>query len=109
MYPPKQFTEKSILLLNKETVVIKEVDISVTNNGCGRKWISAEGQPSYEKAYCDLVIKNGDSTIHAGADYKPVYFGNIEIKLEKMNPWGKEENGIPPGGCRIWVRKLEGR
>ena len=83
---------------------IKELDLSITNNGCGRQWESGSEIP-----YCELIIKCKDSTIYAGSNFKPVYIGNIEIKLDRINPWGREEDSVPPGGCRVWVRKLEGR
>ena len=101
---PKEFTDKKLVIPSKQTVKIKELDLSITNNGCGRQWESGAERP-----YCDLVIKRNDSTLHAGGDFKPVYIGNIEITIDKINPWGKEEDSIPPGGCRVWIRKLEGR
>lgn len=103
------FKEKKIILKNDETVRIKEIDLTITNNGCGRKWISEDKKPSYERPYCDLEIKKGDKTITAGGDFEPVFIGNIQIIVEKMNPWGREEDSIPPRGCRVWVKLLEGR
>jgi hypothetical protein len=103
------FTETKLIIPAKKTVRIAEVDLSITNEGCGRSWHAEKGQPGYEKPYCDLLIKRGDKTLKAGADFKPVYMGNLEIKVEKMNPWGREEDSIPPGGCRVWVKLLEGR
>jgi predicted membrane protein len=100
----KEFKDKKLVIASKETVQVKELDLSITNNGCGRKWVGGAEQP-----YCDILIKWKDSTISAGADFRPVYIGNIEITLDKMNPWGKEEDSVPPGGCRVWVKKLEGR
>ncbi len=107
--PQKEFTKKKLVIASKETVKVNELNLSITNNGCGREWFSEKGKPAYEKAFCDLIIKWKDSTIHAGDSYKSVYFGNIEVKLDKMNPWGREEDSVPPGGCRVWVRKLSGR
>jgi len=103
------FKEKKFILKNKETIRIKEVDLTITNNGCGRKWLSEKDRPLYEAPYCDLVIKKGDSTITGGADYKPIFIGNLEISLERINPWGATEDSIPPGGCRVWVKLHEGR
>jgi len=63
-------------------------------------------KPGYESPYCDLVIRYRDSTVHAGSDFKPVQISNIEITLDRINPWGREEDSIPPGGCRLLIRKL---
>ena len=106
---PKPFTEKKIVIASKETVKVPELNLSITNNGCGRKWISEDDKPSFERPYCDLLIKRKDSTISAGGDFKPVFIGNIEITLDRINPWGREEDSVPPGGCRVWIRKLDGR
>lgn len=103
---PKQFTERKLVIASKQTVKLKELDLSITNNGCGRKWVSEEGKPGCEIPYCDLVIKHKQSTITAGGDFKPIYIGEIEIMLDKMNPWGRVEDSVPPGGCRVWVRRL---
>lgn len=105
----KEFTEKKLVIASKQTAEVKELDLSITNNGCGRKWISEGDKPSFEQPYCDLVIKRKDSTIYAGGDFKPVYIGNIEITLDRINPWGVVEDSVPPGGCRVWIRKREGR
>lgn len=104
MSPAGEFTDQRLVIANKETVRIKELDLSITNNGCGRQWESGE-----EKPYCELIIRRKDSTLRAGNNFKPVYIGNIEITIDRMNPWGREEDSVPPGGCRVWVRKLEGR
>jgi hypothetical protein len=101
---PKEFSDRKLVIPNKQTVKIKELDLSITNNGCGRQWESGSERP-----YCDLVIKRKDSTLNAGGDFKPVYIGNVSIQVQKINPWGREEDSIPPGGCRVWIRKLEGR
>ena len=106
---PKPFTERKIIIASKETVKVPELNLSITNNGCGRKWLSEEDKPSYERPYCDLIIKQKDSTITGGGDFKPIYVGNVEITIEKMNPWGVVEDSVPPGGCRVLVRKVEGR
>lgn len=99
--PPPPFTEKQLVIGSKETIRIREIDLSITNNGCGRQW---EGEA--EKPYCELVIKYKDSTFTAGDSFKPVYVGTIRIAIDKMNPWGRVEDSVPPGGCRIIVTKL---
>jgi hypothetical protein len=104
--PVSEFTEKKLVIGSKQTVRIPELDLVITNNGCGRKWMMDNGG---ERPYCDLVFKRKDSVLQGGGDFKPVYLGNIEITIDKINPWGMEEDSIPPGGCRVRVRKVEGR
>ncbi len=99
----KEFTEKKLVIASKETAKIRELDLSITNNGCGRMWESGGERP-----YCDLVIKHNDSTIHAGSDFKPIRIGNIEITVDKMNPWSRKEDSIPPGGCLVTITRLTG-
>ena len=105
----KPFTEKRIIVASKQTIKIKELGMTITNNGCGRKWVSDGDNPSYEKAYCDIVIERDGKTIKAGKDQEPVYFGDLEIDIERMNPWGREEDSVPPGGCRLRVKRVAGR
>lgn len=104
--PRKEFTEKKLVIAARETAKISEIDLSITNNGCGRQWVVDKDRPGYERPYCDLVIQYRDSTYHAGSDFKPVQINNIEITLDRINPWGREEDSIPPGGCRLFIRKL---
>ncbi len=84
---------------------MKELDLAITNYGCGRQWESEDGKNGIERPFCNLEIKYKDSIINAGKDFKPIFIGNAEIQLDKINPWGTEEDSIPPGGCRIWVKK----
>lgn len=107
--PAKKFEEKKLVIPSKQTVRISEIDLSITNNGCGRQWVVDEGKTGTERPYCDLEINLGDSMIHAGGDFKPVSIGNIQITIEKMNPWGREDDSVPPGGCRVWVKRTGGR
>ncbi len=102
----KEFTDREIIVESKETVVIKELDLKITNKGCGRQWESKEGKEPYETAYCELVYQLKDSVKYAGDSYKPVYFGDIEIKLTGMNPWSAAEKGIPGGGCRLSIKRI---
>ena len=106
---PKRFTEKKLVISSKETVKIPELNLSITNDGCGRKWVVEGDKPGYEIPYCGLLIKQKDSAIQGGGDFMPIYIGNVEITIEKMNPWGAEDDSVPPGGCRVLARKLEGR
>jgi hypothetical protein len=102
----KDFTERRIVVGSKQTVKVKELGLSITNYGCGRKWESADGKNGIEKPYCELEIQYKDSIINAGNDFKPILIGDAQIQLDKINPWGKEEDSIPPGGCRLLVKKV---
>lgn len=107
MSQPEKFTEKTLVVASKQTVRIKELGLTITNGGCGRKWISEEGKPAYERAYCDLTVKMKDSVFHFGDSFAPLYIKNLKLAIDKMNPWGREEDSIPAGGCRIIVTRLE--
>lgn len=109
MNPPEPFTEKRIIVAGKSTVTISEVNLQITNNGCGRKWESEGDEPAYEKPFCELIFKRNGTTVHGGSDFKPIYIGNIHVEIEQINPWGRTEDSIPPGGCRILVKRMEGR
>jgi hypothetical protein len=102
----KDFTERKLVIANKQTVKVKELGLSITNYGCARQWESADGKTGTEKPYCELEIQYKDSIINAGSDFKPIYIGDAVIQMDKINPWGKEEDSIPPGGCRLWVKKV---
>lgn len=107
MSRPEKFTEKKLIITSKQTISIKELGMSITNGGCGRKWISEDGKPAYERAYCDLTLKMKDSTYHFGDSFSPFYIKNLKLVVDKMNPWGREEDSIPAGGCRIIITMLE--
>ncbi len=104
----KPFTERRIVIANEETVKIKELGMTITNKGCGRKWVSDGDHPSYEKAYCEITVERDGKTIQIGKDSEPVYFDDLEIDIERMNPWGREEDSVPAGGCRLWVKRVKG-
>ena len=106
-YPPKKFTEKRLVIASKETVRINELDMTITNNGCGRKWIVEDGKAAGERPYCELTVKTKDSTWHFGSSFDPLYIKNLKLLIDKMNPWGREEDSVPPGGCRVIVTKLD--
>ena len=107
MYPPKKFTEKRLVIASKETVKINELDMSISNGGCGRKRIVEDGHAAGEKPYCELVVKIKDSTWNFGGSFEPLYIKNLKLVIDKMNPWGAWEDSVPPGGCRIIVTKLD--
>lgn len=98
---PEPFGSKRLVIAAKETVKLSQIDLTLTNNGCGREW--GDG---FERAFCDLVIKTKDSTVHLSNSSKPLYLGLLRIEIDRMNPWGKEEDSIPPGGCRVVVTRL---
>lgn len=104
MTPPEKFTEKRLVIGRKETVKIMELDMSITNGGCGRKWMANNGG---ERPYCELAVKVKDSTWHFGGSFEPLYIKNLKLVIDKMNPWGVEEDSVPPGGCRIIVTRLD--
>lgn len=102
----KEFMERKLIIASKQTVEVKELGLSITNYGCGRQWESVDGKNGIEKPYCELEIQYKDSIINAGSDYRPIFIGDAEIQLDKINPWGKEEDSIPPGGCRLLVKRV---
>ena len=103
----KDINDTLVIVKRGETIKIKELDLKITNKGCGREWVSSNNGESSEKPVCELTYVLGDSTKYGGNSYKPVYFRDIEIKIEKMNVWNKEEDGVPAGACRLWIRKLK--
>ncbi|HWR32449.1 MAG TPA: hypothetical protein VN451_02915 [Chitinophagaceae bacterium] len=107
MSRPEKFTERRLIIASRQTEKIEELYMSITNGGCGREWISEDSKPAYERAYCDLTVKLKDSTYHFGDSFSPLYINNLKLVVDKMNPWGKEEDSIPPGGCRIIVTRME--
>jgi hypothetical protein len=93
-------------------VNINELNMSITNGGCGRKWIMEKGKEGediegYERAYCDVMVKTKDSTWRFGSSFKPLYIKNLKLVIDRMNPWGSWEDSVPPGGCRIIVTRLD--
>ena len=102
----KEFTERKLVIASKQTVKVKELGLSITNYGCGRRWESTDGKTGTERPYCELEIKYKDSVINAGNDFQPIFIGDAQIQMDKINPWGQEEDSIPPGGCRLWVKKV---
>ena len=101
--PPKPFTEKRIVLADKQTIRIEELDMTLTNRGCGRKWMMDKGG---EKPYCGLEVKVEDSVYQFGDSFAPLFIRNLKLEIDKMNPWGREEDSVPPGGCRVIVKRL---
>ena len=110
MSQPEKFTEKRIIIASKQTVKIKELDMSITNNGCYPKWTNSEDKMAateiFPKASCDIVIKIKDSTCHYYNSSSPLYIKNIKIVVDQTNPWDRKEDSIPQGGCRIIVTRL---
>lgn len=106
MYPPKKFTEKRLVIPGMQTVRVEELDISITNGGCGKEWIT-DSDPPYEKPYCNLVVKTKDSTWHFGSSFDPLYIKNLKLVIDKINDRTSNEDSVPPGGCRIIITKLD--
>jgi hypothetical protein len=104
MHPPKKFTERTLIIGSKQSASISELGMTITNGGCGRKWMADNGG---ERPYCDLTVKMKDSTYHFGSSFEPLYIRNIKLIIDKMNPWGREEDSVPAGGCRIIVKRLD--
>ena len=100
----RTITERKLVVASKETVKVKDLDLEITNKGCGRKWISEGDNPSYEQAYCDIIIKHKDTLLAVGTA-ENYYAGDIEIILDRMNPWGREEDSVPAGGLRLIIRR----
>lgn len=106
MYPQKQFKEKTITFGANQLISIAELGLTIKNQSCGRQWISTNGEPAYERAFCDITVKTKDSTYHFNTALDRFFIKNIQFDIEKINPWGKEEDSVPAGGCRIKVLKL---
>ena len=100
MHPPEPFTTRRLLLARNETVQLPQIGLTITNRGCGRQW---EGDA--ERPYCDLELRSGDSIYRFADSFAPLYIRNIEIRMDKMNPWNVVEDSVPPGGCRLIVTK----
>ena len=107
MNPPEKFTEKRLVIASNQTVKIDVLDMSITNDGCGRKWLSEDDKPAFERPFCDVEVKMKDSTWHFGDTFAPLYIKNLKLVIDKMNPWGREEDSVPPGGCRIIITRLD--
>ena len=104
MNPPERFTEKRLVIANKQSASIEELNLTITNNGCGRKWMTDKDG---ERSYCDLLVKIKDSTWHFGDSFDTLYIRNLRLLIDKINALSSEEDSIPPGGCRIIVTRLD--
>ena len=104
MYPPERFTEKRLVIGSKQSARIDELGMTISNGGCGRKWMANNGG---ERPYCDLMVKWNDTTYRFGDSFEPLYIRNLRLVIDKMNPWGREEDSVPPGGCRIIITRLD--
>lgn len=107
MHPPKRFTEARLVIGSKETVSISELGMTIRNDGCGRKWISKDDKPAFERPFCGITVRYKDSAYHFGDSFEPLYIRNLKLVVDKMNPWGQEEDSIPAGGCRVIVSRLD--
>lgn len=107
MQPPKKFTEKKLVVGSNQTVSISELDMTIHNDGCGRRWLSEDDKPAFERPFCDVTVKIKDSTYYFGDSFAPLYISNLKLVIDKMNPWGREQDSVPAGGCRIIVTRLD--
>lgn len=100
----KRYEERELVIAKKQTVEVEEFDLYITNNGCGSRW-RTESDPPAEIPYCNIEIRYKDSTVYIDG-FKPLYIDDIEIAIDRMNPWNRVEDSIPPGGCRLWIKKV---
>src|SRR5688500_15811878 len=105
----ESFSEERFIIRKNQTVRVNQLDLSITNRGCGRQWIDKAAGQGYERPYCDIEVRRGDKVSSAGEDFEPVYIGNLMVQVEKMNPWERLEDSIPPGGCKVLVKLLDSR
>lgn len=103
---PAPFDEGKYIIEKGKTITISQLRLSITNNGCGREHIVSEGQFAGERPFCQLKLTYGDSSLLLGAGFKPVIFGPARIVMDKINPWGREEDSVPAGGCRVIITRL---
>src|SRR5687768_15315860 len=104
MYPPERFTEKRLVIGSKQSAHIDELGMTISNGGCGRKWMTNDAG---ERPFCDLTVKWKDTTYRFGDSFEPLYIHNVKLVIDKMNPWGREEDSVPAGGCRIIITRLD--
>ena len=96
----KSFMDQLIIVKSEETVQVKGAGLKITNNGCGREW----GEFG-ERVYYRIQVRKGDSTWQMPAHSDPLYIEDLQLTVDKANPWGREEDSVPPGGCRISIRR----
>ena len=105
----QSFTQETFIIRKNQTIKLGQLDLSITNNGCGRKWVSSGDGQTEERPYCEILVKRGNKQVYIGNDFEPIYIGNLLIRLEQINPWQREEDSIPPEGCKLLVKLLDSR
>ncbi len=95
------FMGTTLILKKGELVKVKEIDGSFTLQNCGRKSVFTNGK-QMERSYCNLtVIYNGE---HLYLDNsKPIFLGIYQVRITGINPWNREEYGIPANGCKLEI------
>jgi hypothetical protein len=105
---PNEFTEKQYILASGDSVYVRELKISIHNKGCSMHWISEKDKPSYETAYCDLDVRHGNEQVQYLNNNEPVYAGEAEVTIGKINPWGTPKDSLPACNCNVTVKKVAG-
>lgn len=102
MYLPENFTEQALVIGKNETVSIPQLRLSITNKGCGRRRMG----DGIENLFCELEVKDKEQIYRFGDSFAPFYIGNIELRIDSINPGSAAGDSLPPGGCRVIVKRL---
>ena len=92
--------DKKIIVEKEKTVQVKEAGLSITNEGVGREFGEFGERPFYH-----ISVKKSDSIYRFPQQFEALYIGDLQLQMDKVNPWGAEEDSVPPGGCRIHIRR----
>ncbi|MES2776229.1 MAG: DUF4830 domain-containing protein [Bacteroidota bacterium] len=93
----------TVILTKGETAEIKELDASFTLQGCGRESFFSDGKHEGEMAYCDIKGLCKGQPFQLSTHNNPVFLGTYQAKIAGINPWGREEKGLPAGACKIEI------
>jgi hypothetical protein len=105
---PVQFTEKDYVLTSGDSLYVSELKITIHNKGCGTKWISEKDRSAYEVPYCSLEIRQDNEQVQYLNNNEPVYAGEAEVRIGKINPWGRPQDSLPAYSCMVMVKKVAG-
>jgi|GEM_PF-6205209 len=96
--------DETIILNPQDTIKAAHGAIKLRLKGCGRAFVSDGKHFNHEKQYCDLLViaKDGTETL-IGHNPEPVYVGQLRIRITGINSWGRQEHGIPAGGCQVHI------
>ena len=92
--------DKKIIVGKEKTVQVKEAGITITNEGVGREFGESGERPFYH-----ISVKKGDSTYRFPQKFEALYVDDLQLQMDKVNPWEREEDSVPPGGCRIHIQR----